>query len=180
MDILKQIDISIFQFINRDCHSTVLDAVMPYITELGGGKVIFAIAVVLLFFRRRDIKLTGIILLAGLTVCYQSVHILKNVVERPRPFLTLANVNTLFATDGFSFPSAHSAMAFMAAVILSKNFRRSYIFYPLAAMVALSRAYLGVHFPSDIIAGACVGAFLGYLLTRVSEDIKKAYAVSHL
>jgi undecaprenyl-diphosphatase len=180
MDILRQIDIDIFRFINRDCHTSVLDAVMPYITEIGGGKFIFAIAVVLLFFKRRDIKLTGIILLAGLTACYQSVYILKNIIGRPRPFLSVANVNTLFATDGFSFPSAHAAMAFMAAVILARNFGRDYVFYPLAVVVALSRVYLGVHFPSDVAAGACVGALIGYLLTSVAENIKKAYSTSRL
>jgi hypothetical protein len=101
VDILSQIDIEVFRFINSGCHSSVLDAVMPYITEIGGGRFIFAIAVVLLFLKRRDIKLTGVILLAGLTVCYQSVYILKNIIGRPRPFLPAPNAKTLLRRTGF-------------------------------------------------------------------------------
>ena len=164
-------DAAIFYLFNRACDNPVLDNIMLLVTEMGSGAFIAAVAVMLLFFKEKKFRMTSILLLAGLTVSYYGVQILKDFVARPRPFFTLENVNVIFVTNGFSFPSNHAAIAFLAAVILSKYFRKSPVFYGLAVIVAVSRLYLGVHFPSDVFVGACVGMIIGYVMVRIGGSL---------
>lgn len=167
---LTNIETTIFYFFNKTCHNTILDYVMPFITELGNKKFLFALAVGLLFFKRKHVKISGILLLAGLTMSYSVVYFLKNLIARPRPFLMMENTNILFAVGGFSFPSGHTTAAFLAASILSRCFKRGYIFYIAATSVAVSRIYLGVHFASDVFVGACIGTVIGVILVRIAKS----------
>jgi undecaprenyl-diphosphatase len=84
---------------------------------------------------------------------------------------------------GASFPSNHAANCFAAAAVLSWYFRRwRALFYTLAGAIAISRVALGVHYPSDVLAGAILGYFVGWLVTtelakqmRVSKKTKKSW-----
>ena len=74
--------------------------------------------------------------------------------------------------NSFSFPSGHAAKAFLAATILSGFFvRRKKLFFTLAALVAFSRIYLGVHYPSDVLAGFALGTFWLALGTRFATRL---------
>jgi len=164
------IDSRIFFFVNSICSCPFIDRVMPVITFLGSGEFIFAVAVILIILAGKKARRpAGILLLAGLTVDYYAVYFLKDWVARPRPFMTLANVHLVGAIDkSYSFPSGHATVAFMAAVILSKYFKRPVIFFGLAALVAVSRVYIGVHYPTDVLSGAALGSLIGYALVKVS------------
>ena len=98
---------------------------------------------------------------------------LKNIINRPRPAETYPqDVFPYKNTTGQSFPSGHTSMAFVTATSLSLQFREWYVIVPAylwATAVGYSRMYLGVHYPSDVIAGAAVGAgsaFLAHWLNR--------------
>jgi undecaprenyl-diphosphatase len=86
----------------------------------------------------------------------------KAGVERPRPTRTIPQADPLIGAGGWSFPSGHAATAFAGAVSLSYLWRRGApLFLLLAAAIAFSRVYLGVHYPGDVLAGAALGSVVG-------------------
>ena len=168
---LNSIDIHVLYFINKACSNTFLDYFSLFVTELGSGEILFAVAAILILFKNRKMRMAGVLILAGLTISYHVVGLLKGWVGRPRPFIMLPDLNRLYPEKGFSFPSGHSALAFMAASILSSFFRKYVVFFALATMVALSRIYIGAHYLTDVAAGAVVGMIIGYSLVLVARQI---------
>jgi undecaprenyl-diphosphatase len=155
------VDLSAFHFINCDLSNAILDKTMPLLTHLGDfwAALIFILMMIAINHKpiERGLK-TGIFLFLIYGFVFASQLAIKHLTDRPRPFFEHdAIVRSVYPT-GFSFPSGHTAMAFMMAAILAKQYPRYRIaFYLLACLVGFSRIYLGVHYPSDVIAGAIVG-----------------------
>jgi membrane-associated phospholipid phosphatase len=95
--------------------------------------------------------------------------LLKLAVRRPRP--SLAGLPALTSTpSGLSFPSAHASTSFAGAVCYSRLGLRPVRLYALAASLSFSRLYLGVHYPSDVLAGALLGTAVGRRRTRPARE----------
>jgi undecaprenyl-diphosphatase len=166
------IDRTIFYFINHALSNPFFDFIMPVLSAIGDGPLLFTASFILLFSKKRELKILGLILLSGITINYYIVSGLKTLVARPRPFLVLPDVFLLAVEKSMSFPSNHAATAFMAATALTAYFKKyTAIFYLFALAIAVSRVYVGVHYPSDITAGAAIGIVTGYLLVRVGYRI---------
>ena len=91
--------------------------------------------------------------------------IVKPIFQRPRPFEVLEIALIDARPDSASFPSAHAAMAVAGALAASRMFPRgAWILWPLATLIALSRIYLGVHWPTDVFAGMAVGGAVGWFV----------------
>ena len=86
-------------------------------------------------------------------------YALKPLINRPRPFEVDAAIKVIDARPGTrSFPSGHAAMAVAGAMAGSQLLPYSaWVWWPLAALIAISRIYIGVHWPTDVVAGALVG-----------------------
>jgi undecaprenyl-diphosphatase len=171
MHLLSGIDTRIFQFINKVWANPAFNVIMPFISELGTGEAIFLVSVLCYILRRKKDKgALAILLFVGLTVTYYIVSSVKGIVERPRPFTLIPDANLFAIEKSFSFPSNHAASAFMAATILSEFFGswRAGLFF-VAGLIGYSRVYLGVHFLSDVVAGAVIGILIGRAVLHVGK-----------
>lgn len=105
---------------------------------------------------------------------------LKALIDRPRPTVRYAEPKALVPVPhDASFPSGHAATSFAGATILSFSFPRlAPVFYLLAAAVAFSRVYVGVHYPLDVIGGAVLGTLVAlgvrYLVRRARRPVRGA------
>lgn len=95
--------------------------------------------------------------------------ILKHSIKRDRPFNAHEDIeNMVYPIDEYSFPSGHTTAAFLVAFIICAFLPvLAPILYTFAVLVGLSRIYLGVHYPGDILAGAVFGTFIGFLAVFV-------------
>jgi len=158
-------DLSILKWISENLWCGFLDAVMPVVTFLGNaGWFWIAMAVVMLFFKqtRKTALMMGAALIFGLIICNL---ILKPTVARIRPYELVDGIKLLIGKQSdFSFPSGHTAASFEAATVLMIRDRRFGIpALVLAFIIAFSRMYLFVHYPTDIIGGIVVGSLCGVL-----------------
>jgi undecaprenyl-diphosphatase len=150
----------------------VLDPVAQGLSYVGMWSAVWlAIAVVLaVLWRRADVFLwtAATALTASLTT-----DALKAAVGRDRP-----DVDTLVARPhSASFPSGHAATSFACATVLSSFEPRLRVpLYALAALIALSRTYVGVHFPLDVLFGAAWGLLVGWFVLKILRALRRRAA----
>lgn len=101
---------------------------------------------------------------------------LKQVVKRQRPFDTYSDIDQAISASSYSFPSGHTSTAFATATSLSMAYPKWYVITPSfiwAGAVGYSRMHLGVHYPSDVFAGAILGSGSAYLTYKANKWINK-------
>lgn len=156
-------------------HQPVLTATLRVITALGEGGAVWILVGILLLLKK-ETRETGAVVLLALLFCLVTGNlILKNLVARPRPCWRDPGVEMLIAIPrDYSFPSGHSMSSFAAATGLFVRKKKWGIpALALALLIALSRMYFYVHYPTDILAGTLIGIALGCLsaaLVRRLED----------
>lgn len=121
---------------------------------------------------------SGVVLLSAEAVTVGATFLLKELVRRPRPWRAHpACISPGSYDDEFSFPSGHSSTAATMATYLSLRYPTWYVIAPtvlFAGYTWYARMNLGVHYPSDIIAGALLGAAIGYGAYRLTESVKSS------
>lgn len=164
-------ELSVLDLIQSHLRGGFLDTAMPLITTLGNGGAIWIGCSVLLLLIPRTRKAGAAMAVSLLLEALCCNVILKPLVARVRPCDVNTAVQLLVArpTD-FSFPSGHAGASFAAASAL--YFSKNRLWIPslvLAALIAFSRLYLYVHYPSDVLAGTMIGmmtGWFGYILTN--------------
>ncbi len=166
VNFLNSLDITLFHFLNTSLCNPVFDFLMPFITDLNKQRIVLVfVALILLWMLirgKRHVRIAAILLIITIIISDQlSSSVIKYLLVRPRPCFALQNVHLLVSCgSGFSFPSSHAVNNFAGALILAFFFPRcKWWFFGLAAIVAFSRVYVGVHYPSDVIGGAVIGLF---------------------
>jgi undecaprenyl-diphosphatase len=151
-------DATLFSLING-AHREWLDTVMLFMTDVGRrGFVWFVIAAIACLWPQHRAGAWRLALAIGLGMLVTN-GILKPTIERDRPFDVLTNVRVIDARPPtYSFPSGHATSAAAGAIAASRMFPAAApVFYTVAALIAVSRVYVGVHFPADVVAGFLVG-----------------------
>lgn len=159
--IILSIDIWILEFIQTHMHNPFLDRVIPLITKLGNIGFIW-ITISVIFILSKKYRRVGIFAIYSLLIAaILGEGLIKNIIARPRPFIEILNINLLIQKPtSYSFPSGHTASSFAAVIAYVKMIDNKRIVIPLvllACLMAFSRLYLIVHYPTDILGGILLG-----------------------
>lgn len=173
MDALNQFEIGILDFIQNTFSCKFLDYFFIAVTSLSNKGIFWIIlAVVLLCFKktRKTGICLGTVLIIGEILGNQ---ILKNLFERPRPYTVNPDANVIIEKlSSFSFPSGHSRCAVECAVVIFANNKKWGIAaIVLAVLTCVSRMYLYMHYPTDVLAGAVLGVIDGLLAIFIVKKV---------
>ena len=178
LSFLHSWDVGLFILINQKGQNYFFDWFMPFMTDLNNFIYVFPLLAIWILWKERGNGIMTLVFL-GLTLSVTdqfSSHLLKEWVGRVRPCHVLEQVR-LVATDcntSYSFPSSHAVNIFAASYFLSHSLKRfAFVFYLIAALVAYSRVYIGIHYPLDNILGAGIGIVVAWPLWRVCDLTKK-------
>ena len=173
VDQLLAFDRMLFAKINLDWTNGFFDWLFPNITDLHKNPYFLAIALLIIIWTiyrkgRSAAKWAVIMILAVAMADTISYRVIKHLVDRPRPqFAGIAVQLRTSSHSGSSFPSNHTANVFAAASVIAVAYPpATLIGYAVAAAIGYSRIYVGVHYPSDVIAGALLGLLIGWALRR--------------
>lgn len=182
MEFLLKYDQELFYLVNRLPHTPTLHTIALFLSGVGLGALLW-IGIGLIIFLREEKKDHRFFIPIGLALGMSWLFVellLKNIVMRARPFVDAMDGVVVVGGEvsGYSFPSSHATTAFAMAVVLSFfEPRLKAGLFVLAVFVSLSRVYMGVHYPVDIVAGACIGLCIGIgslrIASRVSRQKKK-------
>ena len=179
MEVFHSIDLAVFYLFNHTISTGFLDKFFSTITDVNNWYIAYIILIGILFFkggRTGKLAVLGIIVLIIVTdqTCYK---ILKEIFQRPRPCNVLTDVLVPLGCRGsFSFPSNHAINNFAAAAFFSRLYPKyKIILFTTATLVSISRIYLGLHYPSDILGGAVIGMIFGYIFSAGIMKLDKYY-----
>jgi undecaprenyl-diphosphatase len=176
IDMLGQIDRSVFLFLNQTLANPVTDWVMPILTNDMFLRVLFVIVMLsLLGFGKK--RFIWVVIFAGLVVALTdqtSSAWLKPALERLRPCKVMEVHLLVGCGSGYSMPSSHAANLFGQAFFFGLLYRASrYPLFVFATLVALSRVFVGVHYPFDILVGASIGSIIGIAMALALKYLSK-------
>jgi undecaprenyl-diphosphatase len=171
VDTLLRWDQAVFYWINDSWANPVLDAILPVLTNFDHWRIpVLAGLLALAVFGKGKGRWTVLMVAVAITLSDQtSAGLLKPLVGRIRPCNALDDVRLLIPRSGaFSFPSAHAANITAAAVLLSARYTRlSPVWIGIAVLVCISRVYVGIHYPLDVLGGSAIGAFWSVVILSV-------------
>ena len=174
IDFITSIDKEILYFIQEFLRSEFFNRIFCFITSLGNGGFIWIVISIILLISKKTRKV-GVLSLCSLLLCYVTNDlIIKKLVARERPFNQFSELIPLIKkpTD-FSFPSGHTASSFASAGILFRYLDKKYgiLAIVFAGIIAFSRLYVGVHFPSDVIVGIIMGLLSSCIISKLEKSV---------
>ncbi len=170
-------ELNILNFIHQNLSNDVFNCIFIFFTTIvEHGELWICAGAVLLFTKKY--RAAGICVLIALALSFSvSELLLKNLVCRPRPFYDNPDITLIIPPpSGYSFPSSHSAVSFASAVVIFYfNKKLGAAAIATASLVAFSRLYLYVHYPSDVLFGICIGILCGAIVIGVYKYCIKVH-----
>lgn len=151
-------DVAIIKYVQEHFHNRFTDHFFPLVSRIGNAGAIWFVFAFCLGYHR-ETRYVSFMMFFALALAHIISQILKPVIGRPRPFIRFPGRPLLIHTPGgYSCPSGHSATSFAAATVLFLYDRRlGFVVYCIAFLIAFSRIFVFVHYPSDTILGALLG-----------------------
>lgn len=175
LDLLQKIDMNILKLIHDNLQNYMLDRIMPFITSLGNLGLVWIVISIILISRKRY-RTIGLLCISAIVLnTIVGEGILKNLIQRPRPFVSMPAVHLLIdKPTSFSFPSGHTSISFAVAGIIWSQLKK-YRLYAilLACLIAFSRLYLFVHYPYDVLGGIVQGLICARIILKVYPAVTK-------
>lgn len=156
---IQTIDVKLLRGIQRNLRCSLFDAAMPYISLVGNVGAVWA-TVMVVFMMMPRYREAGVVMFFVLAACGVLTNfVLKPLVARPRPCHRYPEQKLLVTRPlDYSFPSGHTMSSFGAALIIfHANQAMGIVAFVFAFLMAFSRLYLFVHYPSDVLTGAVLG-----------------------
>lgn len=154
----------------------ILTSIMKVFTVIGEGGAIW-IALSLIFLINKSTRKLGAAMAVALIFCLLVGNVaLKNLIARPRPCWRHPEVSMLIAVPkDYSFPSGHTMSSFAAAVsIFLANRKWGAVALAGGALIAVSRMYFYVHYPTDVLAGLAIGIVLAFIAKKIVDSLYAA------
>lgn len=160
---LYEFECRLFHKINRHFNKRVLNLIFRNGTHMGGATFLITLLILLLILLNGPYRVTVIACMISLTISHIPVHFVKKMCPRKRPYMALEDAQfPSNALKDYSFPSGHTTAIFSVVTpftLMMPNL--AFILLPLALFVGLSRIYLGLHYPSDVMVGGILGVICG-------------------
>ena len=177
-NMIFDIDKAILLWIKGYMRNDILTPVLRFITTLGNAGIFWIILTLILLLYNPTRKIGVVCMVALLEEFLVCNVLIKNIVKRTRPYVGIEGLNPLVKkpTD-YSFPSGHSSSSFAVGfTIFRKGDKRWGIpVLVLAILISLSRLYVAVHYPSDVIVGIAIGIIFSYVGEWTVEVFRKSH-----
>lgn len=168
-------DHAVLSYIQEFIRNPALTAFFCTFTRMGNGGLLWlALTIGLLFIKRT--RKTGFLCSGALLMSLLVNNaLLKGLVSRPRPYEAFSDLTALVGRPmGASFPSGHTGAAFAFGWVVFRTMPKGYGIAALfiAVLMGLSRLYVGVHYPTDVLGGLIAGILIGELMVRLGKGVK--------
>jgi len=160
----QRIDVWVFTYFNMHGHrSPWLDWIMLFSTQIGNG--LFAMIIAIIFYFSGE-RLLAYALVLGTLSLWFVVEFIKVLIHRTRPYKKIENSRIVGSqARGYSFPSGHTSQSFFMATFLLLYYQPNFFIwlgvYVIAFFVGITRIYVGMHYPRDVLGGAMLGTACG-------------------